>query len=157
MGGIFAAAAVTVMAMGTIIPVATYVCPVICMLLLQFVLKNCGSRIGWAWYGAVAVLSVLLAPDKEAALIFCFIGYYPIIRPWMEKRAGKWLWKAAYFNSAILAAYYLMLRIFDIEQVADDLKDVGIIMTIVLLLLGNITFFLFDRLLRVGVRHRFRG
>ena len=88
LSGVLAALAVTVMVMGTIIPVATYVCPVICILLLQFVLKTCGSRLAWSWYGAVAILSVLLAPDKEAAILFVFLGYYPILKPWMDKRAG---------------------------------------------------------------------
>ena len=47
----------------------------------QAVLKTCGVRIAWAWYGAVAILSLLLAPDKEAAAVFAFLGYYPIVTP----------------------------------------------------------------------------
>ena len=66
LGGMLAAAAVVLMSIGTIIPVATYAAPVLCMVLGRTVLKICGSRIAWAWYGAVAILSVLLAPDKEA-------------------------------------------------------------------------------------------
>ena len=69
LGGVLAALAVVIMALGTLIPVATYVCPVLCMLLLQAVNKLCGSRVAWAWYGAVAILSMLLAPDKEKAAI----------------------------------------------------------------------------------------
>ena len=81
LGGILAALAVVIMAMGPLLPVATYVCPMLCALLLQVVLKTCGSRIAWAWYGAVALLSLLLAPDKEAAVVFTFLGYYPIVKP----------------------------------------------------------------------------
>ena len=56
LGGVLAALAVVIMSFGTIIPVATYVCPAICMLLGQVVLKICGGRVAWAWYGAVALL-----------------------------------------------------------------------------------------------------
>ena len=35
MGGVFAALAVVVMNLGGLIPVATYVCPTICMVLLS--------------------------------------------------------------------------------------------------------------------------
>ena len=48
LGGVLAALAVVVMCLGTIIPVATYVCPMFCALLLQVVLKSCGVRIAWA-------------------------------------------------------------------------------------------------------------
>ena len=75
LGGIFAALALVLMSMGTLIPVATYACPVLCAMLLQTVLKFCGPKIAWAWYGAVAILSVLMAPDKEAAAVFLAIGY----------------------------------------------------------------------------------
>lgn len=152
LGGVLAALAVTVMVMGTIIPVATYVCPVICIFLLQFVLKICGCRLAWSWYGAVAILSVLLAPDKEAAVLFGFLGYYPILKPWLDKRAGKWLWKGAFFNASALIAYFLMLHLFGIEQVVEDLSGTGTVMTILLLVLGNVTFFLLDRLLQTGLR-----
>ena len=60
LGGVLAALAVVIMSMGTLIPVATYVCPVLCCMLLQFVLLSCGRRIAWAWYGAVAILSLLV-------------------------------------------------------------------------------------------------
>ena len=49
MGGVFAALAVVIMSLGTIIPVATYVCPVACMLILQFVVRMTDVRMGWAW------------------------------------------------------------------------------------------------------------
>ena len=38
LGGVLAALAVVVMSLGTIIPVATYICPMVCMLLAQVVL-----------------------------------------------------------------------------------------------------------------------
>lgn len=147
LGGILAAVAVNVMSMGTLIPVATYVCPMLCTLVLQLVLKICGSRIAWAWYGAVSLLSLLLAPDKEAAAVFLALGYYPIVKPKLDKRKGKWLWKGLLFNGVILALYWLLMHFFGFDAMAAEFSDMGTVMTVLMLVLGNVTFLLLDQLL----------
>ena len=147
LGGIFAALAVVIMNMGTLIPVATYTCPVLCALLLQMVMKSCGARTAWAWYGAVSILSILLAPDKEAAAVFAAIGYYPIVKPMLDRSKGKWLWKTLLFNVSILCMYWVLMHLFGLEQVTAEFSELGTVMTAVLLILGNVTFFLLDHLL----------
>lgn len=139
--------AVVIMSMGTLVPVATYVCPMFCALILQLVLKTCGSRIAWAWYGAVTLLSLLLAPDKEAAAVFLALGYYPIVKPKLDKRKGKWFWKGILFNAVILITYWLMMHVFGFDQLSAEFADMGKVMSVLLLLLGNVTFFLLDKLL----------
>ena len=152
LGGVMAALAVVIMCMGGMIPVATYVCPMLCMLLLQVVLGSCGARTAWAWYGAVALLSLLLGPDKEAAAVFAFLGYYPIVRPGLEKTRLKWLWKGLLFNSVILAMYALLIRLLGMAEIAAEYREMGQVMTAVMLILGNVVFFLLDRLL--GMRSK---
>lgn len=147
LGGVLAALAVVIMSLGTIVPVATYVCPMLCAIGLQVVLKACGERIAWAWYGAVAILSLLMAPDKEAAAVFVFLGYYPIVKPRLDKTRFRWLWKGLLFNVSVLVMYWLLLRVFGLAQVAADFEELGAAMLLVLLILGNVTFFLLDRLL----------
>ena len=110
-------------------------------------LKTCGVRIAWAWYGAVAILSLLLAPDKEAAAVFAFLGYYPIVKPRLDKTRLRWLWKGLLFNASVLVMYWLLLRVFGLAQVTEDFEEIGVVMLIVLLILGNVTFFLLDKLL----------
>ncbi len=146
-GGMMAALAMVIMNLGGLIPVATFVCPMLCMLLLAFVTKMCGSRMGWAWYGAVAILSVLLAPDKEAAAVFSFLGFYPIVTPRLDRaRLGAAL-KLGLFNGLILAMYWLLIHLFGMDQVAKEYQELGTVLTIVMLVLGNVTFFLLDRVL----------
>ena len=152
LGGIMAALAIVIMALGTMIPVATFVCPVLCMLLLRFVLSKCNDRIGWAWYGAVAMLSLLLSPDKEAAAVFAALGYYPVIKPKMDKLPLKWLWKVLYFNAVILLLYWGLMHIFGMAQIAVEFAEMGKVFTIFSLALGNVCFFLLDRLL--GIKKR---
>lgn len=147
LGGILAALALVIMSMGTLIPVATYVCPMLCCLILQMVLKICGTRIAWAWFGAVAILAILLAPDKEAAAVFAAIGYYPVVKPKLDRRKGKWLWKGMLFNSSVLVLYWLLMHLFGLDQLTAEFAEMGMLMTLVMLILGNVTFFLLDRLL----------
>lgn len=154
LGGILAALAVVIMSMGTLIPVATYVCPMLCALLLKTVLSTCGKRTAWAWYGAVAILSLLMASDKEAAAVFAFIGYYPIVKPTLDRKKLPWLWKGLLFNASILVMYWLLMHLFGMDQITQELEGVGFAMTAVLLLLGNVTFFLLDRLLGMRLKRR---
>ena len=146
-GGMFAALALVIMNLGGLIPVATFACPMLCMLILAFVTKMCGNRIGWAWYGAVAILSLLLGPEKEAAAVFVFLGFYPIIKPRMDRMKLNLLWKLLLFNLLILAMYALLIHLFGLEQIAAEYQELGAVMTVVMLALGNLTFFLLDRVL----------
>ena len=154
LGGVFAALAVVIMCMGGLIPVATFICPMLCMLLLAIVRKNCGDRMAWAWYGAVAILGALLGPDKEAAAVFVFLGYYPIVKPKLESLPLSWLWKGLLFNAAILVMYWLLLNLLGMAQVAAEFEEIGTVLLLVTLVLGNVTFFLLDRLLDVRFKRR---
>lgn len=147
LGGIFASLAVVIMCLGGMIPAATFVCPMLCMILLSVVMKKCSSRICWAWYGAVAILGTLLGADKEAAAVFVFLGYYPILKPKLDKLPLRWLWKLILFNVAILVMYTLLLHVFGMAQLMEEFAEMGTILTIVTLVMGNITFIMLDKLL----------
>ncbi len=147
LGGMMAALAVVIMCLGGLIPVATYVCPMLCMILLSFVRKFCADRVAWAWYGAVSILSLLLAPDREAAAVFLFLGYYPMVKPFLDKRRFKWIWKGLLFNAAVLVLYGIALYVLGIDQVVSEFAELGNWMLAVTLILGNVTFFLLDRVL----------
>lgn len=154
LGGVMAALAVVVMCMGGLIPIATFICPMVCMLLLVVVIARCGNRVSWAWYGAVSILSLLLGPDKEAAAVFVFLGYYPILKPKMDRLPLRWLWKLIFFNVVILLMYWLLLNVFGMAELVDEFAEMGTILTVVTLLMGNVTFFMLDRLLVPGLFSR---
>lgn len=154
MGGVTAALAVVVMCLGGLIPFATFVCPMLCMLLLQFVFRTCGGRMGWAWYGAVAILSMLMGPDKEGSALFCFLGFYPLVKPKLECLPLPWLWKGILFNIAILLMYWLLINLFGMAALALEFQEMGAILLIITLILGNLTFFLLDKILTRGIRRR---
>lgn len=154
LGGLMAALAIVIMCLGGLIPFATFVCPMFCCIMTKLVLSMCGKRIAWAWYGAVAILSVLMAPDKEAAAVYVFLGYYPIVKPWMDRQKLSWLYKGILFNVAILVMYWLLIHIFGLNEIAADYEEAGTIMTVVMLILGNVTFFMLDIVLGRRLRKR---
>ena len=157
LGGVMAALAVVIMCLGGIIPVATYICPMLCAVLLSVVLSLTGRRIAWTWYAAVSLLSLLLGPDKEAAAVFVFLGYYPIIKPWMDRRKLSVLWKFTFFNAMILSLYALLIWLFQMEQVVREFQELGMVLTAATLLMGNVVLFMLDVLLsRLGKRRKSR-
>lgn len=153
LGGMLAALAVVIMSLGGLIPIATYVCPIICTMLLAVMLKLCGKRFAWAWYAAVGILSVLFSPDKEAAAVFLFLGYYPVAKPFFDGRRFRWLWKGIFFNGSIVVLYWLLFYLMGMEQLAEDFRELGLAGLALMLVMGNLVFFLLDRLLN-GRFHR---
>lgn len=152
LGGLLAALAVVEMCLGGLIPVATYVCPIIYTLLLAVMLKLCGKRLAWAWYAAVGLLCALFSPDKEAAAVFLFLGYYPILKPFFDGRRLRWLWKGVFFNGNIVVMYWLLLRLMGLEQLTEDFQELGIAGLVMMLAMGNLVFFLLDRLMNGKVK-----
>ena len=146
-GGVTAALAMVIICLGGLIPVATYVCPMLCCLILLFVTKLCGNRIGWAWYGAVSIIGLMIGPDKEAAIVFLALGYYPIIKPELDKLRFRWAFKFLLFNVSICIAYAILIFVMGVEGLS--LGTIGTVLMVVLILMGNLTFFLLDRLLAI--------
>ena len=151
LGGMLTATAVVIMCLGSLIPVNTYVCPVLCILITRVVLERCGRRIGWCYYIATAVLSLMLAPDREAALVYAFLGYYPMIRPFFEK-LGVFAWyaKLLLFTLAGGASYGMLLVVMGAGAAMNE----GWILTLVTVLLWDALFLLTDRLLGVPLKKR---
>lgn len=147
LGGMLAAVAVVIMCLGGMIPLATFICPMLCVLIQYVVLRFCGRKIAWAWFAAVAILGLLLGPDKEAALVFCLLGSYPMLKPWLEKSRLHILWKILIFNSAVALLYGLLLRLMGLDTLAKDYAKMGTVGLVLCLVLGNVTFILLDLLL----------
>ena len=149
LGGMLTAVSVVIMCLGSVIPINTYVCPVLCILVTRPVLDRCGRRIGWCYYLATAILSLLLAPDREAALVYAFLGYYPMIRPFFEKLGPvKGVAKLVFFTLAGAAAYGVLLLVMGVGAAMNE----GWLLTAVTVILWDVLFLLVDRLL--GIRRR---
>lgn len=156
LGGVLAALGVCLMWVGGLLGIATYAAPMLCAVLLQVVKNLCGSRIGWAWYAAVAILSLLLVTDREAAWFFTFLGYYPLVKPWLDGRKFPILWKGLLFNGSLFVLYSMLLAILGIPELTQEFTGMGTVLLIILVVIGNVTFFLLDRVLERPFFERFR-
>lgn len=150
--GVTAALMLAVMLLGTMFPFCTYICPGLAGLMSIPVVWELGGSAGGLLYVAVSVLSMVMAPDKESALLFVLIlGWYPILRPRMQHIRNKALCtvlKLLFFNVAIALLFVLLRFVFLMPDYQPDSPEslTGIVLA-AFLLLGNITFLGYDLLL----------
>lgn len=147
LGGLMTALSVVIMCFGTMLPFMTYVSPVFCLMIGGILLKVF-SRVGFvSWYLAVAILSILLCPDKEAAAVFTAFGVYPLFRTWFNKMPLKWIFKLVYFNVVTLLLYWILMHLIGMQELVREFSGVGTVMIVGMLLAGNVIFILIDTVL----------
>lgn len=151
LGGMMSAVAIVIMVLGTVIPMSTYACPVLCIFLTRLVLERCGRTIGWCYYLSVMLLSMMLAPDREAALVYTVLGYYPMVRPLFEKLGPvKKLAKLIFFTSMGAVIYWILLVIMGVEAAMGE----GWLLIAVSVILWDVLFMRLDWMLGAPVRKR---
>lgn len=150
--GMLCALAVVIMMLGGVIPLATFCCPALAGLMLIPVFVECGEKLSWCAYAAIAALSLILCPDKEAALLLAFIGYYPILRWRLDQLRSSLLRvvaKLGVFNLAVIAMYALSILVLQMDQILREYQEMGLALTVACLLVGNVTLLLYDRLIAI--------
>ncbi len=149
LGGILAALAVVILLLGGIIPVGTYLAPMLASLPLVVLLAELSKGLCVGWYAVTALLGILFCPDKETAFVFVFLGWYPLAKPCLDRlpKLPGLLCKLLIFNASIVSLYALLILVFHLEALVREARETGAVMLIVLLLMGNLSFILFDMLL----------
>lgn len=148
--GVLAGLAAALMALGGILPAATYCAPLLASLVLIPAREECGAKAAWLLYVAAALLSLFLCADKEAAVLFLALGYYPLVHKALEAvkpRALVIVCKLALFNIAVCAVYALLFVLVS-EALRAEFHETTRIMQLVLLAAGNLVFLLYDLVLR---------
>lgn len=140
------AALSVVIMMLTIIPVMTYAAPAFAGIMLMLIVIEINKKWAFGVYAAVGILSLLLATDKEASVMYvAFFGYYPIIKAVLESklpRVLEWIVKFLIFNVTMVAAYFVLIRVFGISM--EDMNELGKYGPLILLGMGNVVFLVFD-------------
>ena len=146
LGGAAAALGLVLMFMTAIIPFGTYAFPTFAGVLLVAVVIEIGYSLAIGVYIVTAILSFLLAPDKEAALWYAiFMGYYPVIKSLIERlrsMIAQYLIKFLIFNACVIAAFFIAAYLLSIPK--ESYTIFGVYMPLLFLLLGNIYFLLYD-------------
>ena len=147
--GLLAALSVVILSLGSIIPLATFACPMLAMVCLLPVAGSYGLGTSLLVYAAVSVLAVLLCADKELALFYAFLGWYPALRPRLAPlpRPLRAAVKAGLFALALTAMYALARYVLRLE--AAERSRYAAPMAAALLALGVGVCLAFDRALEV--------
>ena len=150
-GGIAASLCLLLMFLTGLFPFATYALPAMAGTLLIVVVIELGRPTATMVYAAVSLLSLLIAPDKEAALMFVvFFGYYPILKGRIEQIRNQPLEliiKYVLFNAVMILTYSVLIRILGMVQVTEELMEYGKWGIAALLCAANFMFFYFDKAL----------
>ncbi len=147
--GVFAGLILALMWMGSLIPSMEYALPAAASMLILLLVLQLNSYWALGVYAATAALSLLLLPNKSAALLyFMFFGFYPAVKSMLERRLPAWLaWicKFIIFNVTIIAAYYFATKVFAIDL--DDFGEIfGRYAKAILLVAGNLAFWIYDHM-----------
>ena len=147
--GMMTALSAAVLSTGSFIPFATFAGPMLAMLCLLPILHDWGAKYALMVYAAAAVLALMLCADKELALFYAFLGWYPAVRPRLAPlpRPVRILLKCAMFTLAMAVMYLLIIFLFQIEAVAEEFAGYSTLMLALLVVLGNTSFLLLDVLL----------
>ena len=127
--GIMSGLALVVMFVFGFVPTFEYVTPALGGLLIYVIKENLGVKYGLVSYIAVGLLCVLITSNYEVAMLFIFLlGYYPILREYLQKiklRLLRGLVKFAVFTVSTLSCYSLLIYVFGLTQLLEESGDFG--------------------------------
>ena len=151
-GGMMVALAVAILLMGGVIPAATFVGPALAGLLLVPVFAEGGQRYALGAWAAVSALALMLCADKEAALLFSFLGWYPAMKWKLDAKLKGFRAvpvKLLLWNLCAGAMALMVCFVFRMDQVIAEYREMGRAMLIAFAVLANVTLLVYDRLLGI--------
>lgn len=140
---LLAALGTAFMLAGNLIPILTYVSPLAASLTLIPVLTEFGKKYAWMTWAVTAALALILCTDREAAFFYLFVGYYPIIRPDLNRirsKPARILAKLGVFSAGIAL---MVLSLTFVVGVQDIREELWLNIAFYVMMVG--LMFLFDR------------
>ena len=124
--GVLCALAVAFLWLSGVIPLSTYAWPILASATLLPAREECRKSYAWSCFAAAAVLGLLLCADKEAALVFCFLGYYPLVKPNLDAISSKALRLFAKLGLCTVSMgvmYALIIFVFKLPAVVQEFSE----------------------------------
>jgi len=150
LGGVITSLCLFFMFCSGFLPMLDYTIPTFAGFLMVIMIVE--TNTGWAFltYVSVSTLSLLITPNLQASLLFLmFMGYYPILKYYLDKLKNRPLAiavKFLVFNAAITAFYFLFQFVFMTEDLLEGMEQFGKYALLVLWGGANIVFIIYDRL-----------
>ena len=143
--GVLCGLAVVVLLLGGLFSLAVYCAPLLAMAVLLPVLEEYGPGTAGAAYGAVAILALLLVPDRETALVYVFFGWYPLLRPRIAALPSlpvRLVCRLGVCGLSMFLLYGVAIRLLGLTAVTEELG--GGWLTAALAVMGCAVFLLLD-------------
>ena len=143
--GVLCGLAVVVLLLGGLFSLAVYCAPLLAMAVLLPVLEEYGPGTAGAAYGAVAILALLLVPDRETALVYVFFGWYPLLRPRIAALPSlpvRLVCRLGVCGLSMFLLYGVTIRLLGLTAVTEELG--GVWLTAALAVMGCAVFLLLD-------------
>lgn len=145
-GGIVSALSLVLMISVAVIPFLTYALPAVAGTLIIFIVCEIDKKWAFGVYCTVAILGMLLVPDKEVAVMYlAFFGYYPILKAMIESKFPiviEWIIKVGAFAATMAGSYFLMIKFMGVT--IDETEEWGMMAYPILLGMGTFAFILYD-------------
>lgn len=146
-----AALSIVVLFLAGVIPLFLFAFPMIAGLLLVPVCVEMNWKWGAGVYAVVALLAILLVPDREVTFYYiCLFGHYPLTKCFLEKirrRIPRTLAKLLTFTCSVGLCLLLTFWLFGLEYMLAEFTFLGRIGSAVLVVLGLTALFLYDFIL----------
>lgn len=132
----------------TALEIFVYALPAFAGMITLFCVIELNKKWAFGVFAAASLLSVILVPNKEAAVLYiAFFGYYPIIKSILEKlrvRIAEYLLKLLIFNTSVVLSYILLVFVFNISVESLFGENLTVIMYIGFAALMNVMFIVYD-------------
>lgn len=116
LSAVFAALSVALMALVSIIPNLELALPAISGLFVAVIVIEVDKKWALGVWAAVSVLSLIVVPNKAAAIIYAvFFGYYPVLKSVLESKtpcAVEYIIKILTFSVVMSLSYFLMVKLW---------------------------------------------
>ena len=132
-------ALVCVIMTASLFPDLTFAVPAVAGLMFIPVFASAGAPAAFACFVSSSVLSFFIGDKTSWLLFLAFFGYYPVLKPLIEKvkrTAVRWAFKFLVFNAAATVLYFVELLVFNIS--------VGKWWLALIFAAGNAVFVLYD-------------
>ncbi len=146
--GIMSGLALAVMFVLGFVPTFEYVTPAFAGVLVYIIRENLGVRYGLVCYISIGLLCLLITSNYEVALLFIFLlGYYPILREYLQKIKFKILRgfvKLVVMAVPMTVCYWILIYVMGMTYLLDESDDFGKYGMLVIVVLALFAFVAYD-------------
>ncbi|MBQ9375238.1 MAG: hypothetical protein IJU04_02740 [Ruminococcus sp.] len=148
LGGIIASVCLLLMFCTNMFPMLDYTIPAFAGFLMVVMIVETSPKWSIVTYFVVSALCLIVTPNYEATMLFIlFMGYYPILKFYLDRLKNKvlaWVIKFAVFNLALVLFYLVFTFLFTSVDLLEGMEMFGKYALLILWVMANVVFVVYD-------------